>query len=284
MLSSVTWCKRAARTAILVATMAAGFSSEGGALDLNDIQKRGTLTVATEAAWAPFEFVQDGKIVGYDKDILDLVVKAWGVKLDQQDVPFAGILSGLDQKKFDFICTALFIKPERAEKYAFTLPVAISEVVMTKRKGNDNVKGVDDLSGLVIGAPVPPSGVTAVFKAHNDKLASSGKGAKDIVYFQGSPDTFLALSNGQIDAGLDSNLTFSSMTKNQPDTFEIVGKIGTPFYVAWLTRPEDGALRDALNTEIRKLRDSGVLTELQKKWFGFTMDTPVSGYLPPNAK
>jgi polar amino acid transport system substrate-binding protein len=121
-------------------------------------------------------------------------------------------------------------------------------------------------------------------KTYNDGLKASGKAAKDIVYFQGSPDTFLALANGQIDAGVDSTLTFSSMTKNQPDTFVVAGEIGAPFYVAWITRPEDGTLRDALNVELRKLRDTGELTKLQMKWFGFAMDLPDSGYLPPNAK
>ena len=84
------------------------------ATDLAEIKQKGKVVVGTEAAYAPFEFVEDGKIVGYDKDILDRIIAAWGVELEQLDVPFAGILTGLDQKKYDIVSTALIMNPERA--------------------------------------------------------------------------------------------------------------------------------------------------------------------------
>jgi polar amino acid transport system substrate-binding protein len=161
------------------------------ALDLDEIKSRGKLVVGTEAAYAPFEFVQDGKIVGYDKDVLDSVVKAWGVELEQLDVPFAGILTGLDQKKYDFVCTALIMNPARAQKYAFTMPVAVADVAIMRRKGDDKVKSVEDLSGLSIGGPVPPAGPTAVLTEYNEELKGKGKAVSQIVHFQGDPDLFL---------------------------------------------------------------------------------------------
>jgi polar amino acid transport system substrate-binding protein len=71
--------------------------------------------------------------------------------------------------------------------------------------------------------------------------------------------------------------------KKYPDAFELVGTFGSPFWVGWVTRPEDLDLRDAINAQIRKLRDSGQLATWQKKWFGYTMEIPDSGYLPPGA-
>src|SRR5690348_2159163 len=86
----------------LILTVLLSFSapSFGQTNSLDAIKGRGTVTVGTEAASFPFEFVEDGKIVGYNKEILDRVVRAWGVKLNQLDVPFAGLLSGLDQGKY----------------------------------------------------------------------------------------------------------------------------------------------------------------------------------------
>jgi len=69
-----------------------------------------------------------------------------------------------------------------------------------------------------------------------------------------------------------------------PDAFEVFGTFGTPFWIGWVTRPEDPDLRQALNVSIRKLRDSGELARLQKKWLGYTVDIPDSGYLPAGAK
>jgi len=272
---------RAWHLAIGVAFVLAS-SLSAHALDLADIKERGKVVVGTEAAYAPFEFVQDGEIVGYDKDVLDRIVAAWGVELEQLDVPFAGILAGLDQKKYDFVCTALIMNEERARKYAFTMPVAVASVAIMKLKGNDRITTVDDLSGLRMGMPVPPAGPTAVFTKYNEKLAEKGKAAGEIVHFQGDPDLFLALANGQVDGAVETMLVIQEAIKKNPN-FEVVGTFGEPFYIGWVTRPEDTSLRDAISAEIRKLRDSGELAKLQKKWFGFEMEIPDDGYLPEGA-
>jgi len=249
-----------------------------------DIKKRGKVVVATEAQYYPFEFLENGKIVGYHKDVLDRIIKAWGVQMEQLDLPFTGILPGLLQKKYDFVATALIINPERASRYAFTMPLAEVKVGVLKRKGDSKVKSVDNLSGLVVGT-VPPTGGPAQFLLkYNETLKSSGKGAADIKNFQSSPDIAVALANQQVDVMVDSVPPLLGVMKPSPDAFELVGTIGEPFFEGWVTRPEDTDLRDAINAEIRKLRDSGELKQLQQKWFGYTMEIPSSGYLPPGAK
>src|SRR5688500_598924 len=86
--------------AIALATLGS-VSQAGEAMD--EIRATKTVNVGTEAASYPFEFIRDGKIVGYNKEILDLIVQSQGWKLEQRDVPFAGLLTGLTQKKYHFI-------------------------------------------------------------------------------------------------------------------------------------------------------------------------------------
>ena len=249
-----------------------------------DIKKRGKVVVATEAQYYPFEFLENGKIVGYHKDVLDQIIKAWGVQMEQLDLPFTGILPGLLQKKYDFVATALIINPERATRYAFTMPLAEVKVGVLKRKGAPKVKSVDNLSGLVVGT-VPPTGGPAQFLLkYNETLKSSGKAAADIKNFQSSPDIAVALANQQVDVMVDSVPPLLGAMKTSPNAFELVGTIGEPFFEGWVTRPEDTDLRDAINAEIRKLRDTGELKRLQEKWFGYTMEIPTTGYLPPGAR
>jgi polar amino acid transport system substrate-binding protein len=40
---------------------------------LDEVKKRGTLIVGTEAAYFPYEFVKDGKIIGDDPDIIAIM-------------------------------------------------------------------------------------------------------------------------------------------------------------------------------------------------------------------
>lgn len=271
--------------ALLVMALVSWYpASAGAAAGLFDqIKKRGQVTVATEAAYYPFEFVENGKIVGYDKDILDAIVKGWGIKLNQLDLPFAGILPGLLERKYDFVATALLINPERAKKYAFTMPIAQVKVGLLKRKGDTRVKSVDDLTGLVIGTGTPPAGPTVIFMHYNDDLKAKGKGIKEQKMFSAAPDEFVALANKQVDAVIESTPVLLGGMRKYPDKFELVGTIGSPFWVGWVTRPDNLDVRDAINVQIRKLRDSGELATLQKKWFGYTMEIPNSGYLPPGA-
>ena len=74
-----------------------------------------------------------------------------------------------------------------------------------------------------------------------------------------------------------------ALMRAQPGKFKVVGKVGEPRYLAWVTHPDNVDLRDYLNGVIGELADSGKLSEWQQEWFGFTMDLPADGYLPEGA-
>ena len=46
---------------------------------------------------------------------------------------------------------------------------------------------------------------------------------------------------------VDSTPVLLGAMKKYPDKFEVVGTFGEPFWVGWVTRPEDLDLRDAIN-------------------------------------
>src|SRR4051794_40762750 len=70
---------------------------------LDEAKTRGELLLGTELQFAPFEFFQDNKPVGYTIDLMDLVAADLGVKVHIQDLPFASVLPGLDAKKYDMV-------------------------------------------------------------------------------------------------------------------------------------------------------------------------------------
>jgi polar amino acid transport system substrate-binding protein len=252
---------------------------------LEKIRRAGTVTVGTEAAFPPFEFIQDGKIVGYGSDILAEVVKALGVKLQQLDLPWQGILPGVLAGKFDFVATTVGINEERAKRYAYTLPIANGEPYAAKRKG-DAIKSTDDLNGKVVATQLASS-TEPVARAFDEKLkASGGSGFAELKLYTAFTEAYVALANGEVDAVIQSLPSLAVLVKEKADTFELLGavKAGSSYtYLAWVTRPEDKDLRDFISSVIRKMRDDGRLGALQEKWFGFKMDIPDSGFLPPGA-
>ncbi|MBZ9988657.1 transporter substrate-binding domain-containing protein [Mesorhizobium sp. BH1-1-5] len=249
---------------------------------VDQIKQRGTIVVGTEAAFEPFEFVRDGQIVGYNKDILDYVVAKLGVKLDQLNLPFQGLLPGLLAKKFDLMATSTGINAERAAKYAYTRPTGSFENVIVVRANEDRIKKPEDINGMVVATQLASS-VQPVIEAYDKELKAKGGGIGEIKLFTSFPETHVALASGQVDAIVIASPSAAVLMKNVPDTYKIVGSIGEFQYLAWVVRPEDKDLRDLINASIGELKDSGKLKELQLKWFGFEMQTPDQGYLPAGA-
>ena len=247
------------------------------------IRQAGVVTVGTEAAYEPFEFIEDGKITGYSKQILDAVVAGLGVDLNQLDLPWQGILPGVLAKKFDFVATSVSINAERAQKYAYTRPIGSVQTIVLVRSDNDDIHSAADLAGKVVATQLA-SAEQPVVEAYNEELKSEvGTGFADLKLFQAFPETYVAVGSGQVDAALIGSNGAAALMRKQPDKFKIVGEVGEPRYLAWVTHPDDTDLRDYLNDVIGELADSGKLTEWQQEWFGFTMDLPSEDYLPEGA-
>ncbi|MEM6847523.1 MAG: transporter substrate-binding domain-containing protein [Pseudomonadota bacterium] len=250
---------------------------------LDHIMESGTVTVGTEAAFPPFEFVEDGEIVGYGKDILDVVVAEMGVELEQLDLPWQGILPGVLAGKFDFVATTVSINEERAKRYAYTIPIANGQPYIMKRKGDDSITSLEDLVGKNVGTQLASS-TEPIAKAQNEALvAEFGDGFGELKLYTAFPDTYVALANGEIDAVMQSLPNLAVLVKERPELFELVVPVeaGDKWtYMAWVTRPEDIELRDFISGVIKTMRDDGRLYELQDKWFGFQMEIPDEGYLP----
>lgn len=256
-------------------------ASAAGLLD--EIKKRGKVVVATEAAYPPFEFVQDGRIVGYGKDILDYVVKGLGVELEQLDLPFQGILPGLLAKKFDFVATTVGMTVERQQKYAFTVPIADGAGAVMKRAGDKRIANAEDLQGKVVGTQLG-SAMETIAKQHEEKLKGKGlKGYSELKLFKATPETYLALANGTLDAVVQNSTAIALLIKEKPGIYEMVEPIAEKRYIGWVTRPEDPDMRDYLSKKILELRDSGELGKMQDKWFGMRFQIPDSGFRAPGA-
>ena len=130
---------------------ACGSSKNTGPLTLDQIKENGKLTVATEAAYEPFEYMDGDKIIGYNADLFAKICDDLGVELDYIDLPFQGILAGLEAKKYDVVGATLGVTAERADKYTMTYPIQNGTTVFVKRKGDDSIKSIEDMSGKKVG-------------------------------------------------------------------------------------------------------------------------------------
>ena len=272
----MTFPKRA-RALVIVVVVAAtlGFSGASAYADLlAEIKERGEFIVGTEARFPPFEFVEDGEIVGYSTDIMEHVMKALpDVKLTRLDLPWQGILPGLAAAKFDYVVTSVTVTKERYEKYALSLPIADATMALVKRKGDDSIEAPEDIAGHTVGSQAGSAQLQAL-EAFAEGLSPAVKEIKTYVDFN---EAFADLAAGRISAVCNSLPNLLELVRTRPDVFELVlPTFGPKKYFSWAARndEESATLVAFMDEQLAALNESGVLTELQEKWFGGPMDLP----------
>ena len=273
----------------MLAAVATSFVAQTASADLlSEIKAKKEIVIGTEAAFPPFEFVKDGKIVGYDEDIMRYIMAGLpGVKVDQMNVPWESILPGLAAKKFDIVVTAVIETQERVEKFHFTQPLADATVGLLVRAGDTSIKKPEDISGKVVGSEAG-SGMMKALEIYNDKLKKEGKpGAKELKGYVSIQDAFADLAAGRINAVAQSISSLGPLVKTRPDTFKMLPDvIGPKSYFGFVGRKgsNSDSLVNFFNDRITELKKSGKLKELQMKWFGFLMEVPDVVTVPEAAK
>ncbi|WP_144109352.1 transporter substrate-binding domain-containing protein [Paraburkholderia sp. BCC1886] len=236
------------------------------------------ITVATEARYAPFESVENGKIVGYDADLLQYVLKSIpDVKLKQLDLPFQGLLPGLDAKRFDMVITAVTVNKDRASHFAFTLPVADATTGVLLRANETSLKSPDDLNGKIVGSQTGSAQLQALM-ALDKKLKDAGQpGIKQIKQYVAFDEAYADLAVGRLDAVAQSLSNLGPLMKARPGVFMVMTQtIGPKSYFAWVGRKDadSASLVKLFSDGIARANKDGTMKKLQQKWFGTTMDVP----------
>lgn len=94
----------------------------------------GTLVMATNAEFPPYESVQGEEIVGIDVDIMKAVCDRLDMKLEIENITFDSIFAALDKGNVDVGAAAITITDERKEKIDFSQAYATSKQVIIVRK------------------------------------------------------------------------------------------------------------------------------------------------------
>ena len=272
--------------AVLALTFAVTAVPSAQADLLEEIKERGTFVVGTEARFPPFEFVENGKIVGYSSDMMEHIMAALpGVTLEQLDLPWQGILPGLAAKRFDYVITSVTVTKERYDAYHLSLPIADATMAVLKRKGDDSINRAEDVAGKVVGSQAGSAQLQAL-EALAAELDAAGTPVGEIRTYVDFGEAYADLGAGRLAAVVNSLPNQLEAARQRPDVFEVVlPTFGPKKYFAWAGRKDadSASLNAFMDEQIRQLNESGVLAELQRKWFGDVMELP-SDELPEPAE
>ena len=104
----------------------------------------GVLTMATNAAFPPYEYIEGGEVVGIDADIAAAIAEKLGLELQIEDMEFDAIIEAVKSGKADIGLAGMTVTPDRAEEVNFTASYAtgVQVVIVTE---DSAITSVDDL-------------------------------------------------------------------------------------------------------------------------------------------
>lgn len=236
---------------------------------LDKVKREGKIIIATHPVNPPFEFGAGTGVDGFDYDLTEAVARGLGVKTQWIKKQFEQCFEYLDTGEVDMVVNAVTITPEREIKYLFSQPYFSTGQIIAVRKEREDIKTSNDLRGKKVGVQKETTA--------EEYLQKLGKGEVDIVEFDSFDEALFELNRKLLDAVVGDAPTLQYDIQLLPN-LKAIGTLLTNEQYGLVFRKNDVELKNAVDQIIQKMKDSGELNDLVKKW---KLDLPVAEPAPP---
>ena len=225
------------------------------------------IEVGTVGTTKPFSYEEDGKLTGYEIEVLREIFKG----SDKYEVNFnktkwSSVFAGLDSDRYQIGANNISYSEERAGKYLYTNPYAKNPTVLVVPK-NSSIKSLDDIGGksteVVQG--------TATAKQLEDWNKEHSSDQTKINYTDGTIQQILTnLNDGRTDYKIFEKITVDQIIKDQG--LDNLTTIELPSdqqpYVYPILAKDQTELQTFMNKRIKELYEDGTLEKLSKEYVG----------------
>lgn len=207
----------------------------------------------------PNGYEENGKLIGFDVEVLEKVASNLGYEVEWVKSDFAGLMGQLETGKIDTVANFVAVTPERKEKYNFSETYAYAGATIVTHKDND-YDSLEDLKGKTVSGVLGSNNVKNL-ENYDPEIIPKTYETRD-----GAMNDAI---NKRVDGYVNSKSSLIAEIEKGDLPLEFVGD---PFVYEDIALPfmknEQGEkLSKEFNAEIKKLREDGTLTELSKKYF-----------------
>lgn len=261
---------------ILLTALAAGLAATSSAAVKKDpkiaaevpaaIRDKGTLTVATDATYAPMEFIAaNGKtVVGVDADLAKALGKVLGLKLVIVNATFATIIPGLQSGKYGLGMSSFTATKQRQKVVDFVTYFSAGTSFYVKRSGGPTIHSLAGLCGRTVAVE---NGTTQLddATAQSAKCKKAGKPEVKVSAFSDQNSANLAISSGRAQVGMADSPVAAYIVKQSHGQFKLSGKsYGTAPY--GIAIPKRNGMAKPLLHAVQLLMKNGTYKAILKKW------------------
>ncbi len=226
----------------------------------------GHVTWGLAATFPPFEFVENGKPVGFDVDLADLIAQKMNLQSTITTYDFKGLIPALLGHRMDAIISGMYENAERRQVADFVPYVKVGNQIVVKNGNPLKFDGRLALCGHRVAAPTGTVFEVAAKKIDSECTAG-GKPSLTLLSLPGTTTSALALTQDRADAIIVSTPTAASLMHETPGAY---GTAGQPFDDDTLVgiAVVKGApnLGPAIDKALKQAVADGSYAALLKKW------------------
>jgi polar amino acid transport system substrate-binding protein len=230
------------------------------------IKSKGTLNVATEAQYAPNEFIApDGHtIIGMDADLMRALGEVMGLKVNLINANFETIIPGLAAGRYDLGISSFTDTKEREKTVDFVDYFSAGISFYAKTSANPGVSELADLCGKTV-AVEKGTVEQEEAEAQSKKCAKEGKTSVTVLSFPGQNAVNLAVSSGRADLGMADSPVVAYQIKQSNGQFKLIGK-SYAFAPYGIAVPKTSGMTTPLVAALKELMANGTYLKILEKW------------------
>ncbi|WP_253445781.1 glutamine ABC transporter substrate-binding protein GlnH [Halomonas sp. Y3] len=220
--------------------------------------KADRLVVATDTAFVPFEFMQDGEYVGFDIDMWKIISDELDLEYELRPMDFNGIIPGLQTGQIDVALAGITIRPDRAEVIDFSDGYYESGFRIMVPADSD-ITGAEDLAGKTLAVRTGTSAADYARENFTDT---------ELRQFPNIDNAYLELRTGRVDAAMHDtpNVLYYIATAGDGQVKAVGEQMMAHEY--GIAFPKGSELVEPVNAVLASMREDGRYDEIYAKWFG----------------
>lgn len=213
------------------------------------------LVMVTEAGFPPYEFYENGKVVGVDIEIANEIAKELNKNLVIKDIAFDSIINELKSGKADFAAAGMSITEDRLKEVDFTIEYIVSEQVVVVRN-DSQINNIDDIKDKTISVQLGT--VADQYVTKNYKEAKVNRLKKFLVAAED-------VKNNKSDCIVMDKLPALELVKKNPELKILDGTLFEDKY-GMAVKKGNKELLDQINKVLERLINEGKIEEYTVKF------------------
>lgn len=225
--------------------------------------KDGVLTMATNANFPPYEFMEGDNYAGIDVEIAGKIAEKLGLELEIVNIEFGAIVAGVQTGKFDMGMAGMTVTDERKESVDFSDSYATGIQAIIVPEGSA-IKSVDDIKAdgtMTIGVQQDTTGDIYA----SDTVENGGFGEENVKRYPNGADAVQDLKAGRLDCVIIDNEPAKAFVANNEGLVVLDTEYVVEDYAICFAKENPG-LRDAVNNALAELKADGTVQAIIDKF------------------